>query len=273
MKLNKLLQEIESLGIDPNNINISTDSRGAFDGRYNLVKRKPGFWEVFYGDKGTKVNAQRFETEDEACNYFLHILRYNLDKQELADKPAYWQGYRKRSFSFSYWCTFGIFIFSILMGLFFLGYQIYQGDINWMFWYWIGWIIVFGIIAFAWLDNRRYELFEYISKPVIFGIFIIFLGFVMVYGAIYLVPEIMAGDMNSLGTLITCEICCGAGIVCFYIFFIKEYVNKLINHIKSKKMDDPGSIKDDRFDDEYDSFDDEDNSFDAEDDSFTDKYE
>ena len=238
MNIEQLQEEIDKLDINSRNYHIG--KRGYFDSCFNLIRHKNGMWDVFYGERGLKRFQSVHETEDEACRAFLKLLKKHLNTKELEKKPVYWKGYRKYSFHAQHVIGISLFVISLLLGIFFLGYQIYRHEFNFMFWFFVVWDIFFGVLAFCWLNDRTYELFEYIATPLVYGILI--LGFVaaMIAAPFFIIPQIQSGEIGKdyYVSLTIGELGLGAAVWAFYHFFIKEYVDELKDYIKEKKAKD-----------------------------------
>lgn len=235
MNIKQLKKEIESLGIDPENINIGV--RGRYDGCFNLLHRKNGKWEIFYGEQGKKKEAQTFSTEKEACDAFALLLRKYLNRKELEDKPAYWKGYRRNATPFARKCLTGVMIIGALMGVAGAGYQIYIGEINYMFWIWIGWIIVFALIAYFTLDDRRNEMFEHYSMILVMLFNILLPLAIMIALPVYQIPRIISGEEEwyYIFVIILVE-----GLAAHYIYWCcvslkQDYGDEFIEFIEDKK--------------------------------------
>ena len=67
-----LREEIKKLGIDQRSINIGEEAY--CEECYNLLKRKDGKWEIFYGEHGQRTNVRIFDTEEEASAALLELL-------------------------------------------------------------------------------------------------------------------------------------------------------------------------------------------------------
>ena len=200
MNIKQLEAEIETWGLDKRNINIG--ERGAYDECFNLIRRKDGTWEMFYGEHGQKTNPQVFGNEEAACDAFYQLLKKNLHGTKLADKPKYWKGYQKHATRFQLNFITGIFIFCVLIGLFFIGYQIYTGDFGLMFWIWAGWIIVFGFLTYCSLNERRSEKFEFYGQMLI-QIFCILLGVaLMIILPAVAISQYISGETDLYGLIV-----------------------------------------------------------------------
>ena len=199
MDIKQLENEIESLGIDPRNINIGV--RGRYDACFNLLHKKNGKWEIFYGELGKKTDAQVFDTQEEASDAFSKLLRKYLNEKELEDKPKYWRGYRRYAERYQINFITGLFVFSMLLGVLFAGYQIYIGEINFLFWIYIGWIIVFGICAYCSRSERVNELFEYIGQFLV-QLFCVLIGIaIMIAMPIVNIPQYISGEIDLYGLI------------------------------------------------------------------------
>ncbi len=237
MNIKQLEKEIDKLGIDKRNCRIG--DRGYYDGRFNLIYHDNGKWEIFYGERGLKKDQSVYDSESEACKAFLGLLKSKIGSKELEDKPKYWKGYRKRSVHEQHVIAICLFILSILLGLFFAGYQVYIREFNFVFWFFVVWVLFFGVLLFCWLNDRTYELFEHIATPFIFGILILGLIAGMVAAPFFIIPQIRSGEIGKdyYVSLAIGELALGAAVWCFYHFFLKDYVDDLRNRIKSKRME------------------------------------
>ena len=75
------------MGIDPENINIGV--RGRYDACFNLIHKKNGKWEIFYGEQGKKFDAQLFGTQEHRRpRRTQHRLRRPADGYEEKRPPA-----------------------------------------------------------------------------------------------------------------------------------------------------------------------------------------
>ena len=75
---------------------------------------------------------------------------------------------RAEKSSLQYKLITGILICSTLLGLFFCA--VYFKDMNYMFWLYVIWTLFFALATYCWLDDERYEKFESVMTPVLFGL-------------------------------------------------------------------------------------------------------
>lgn len=235
MKIEQLEFKLQKLGIDKNNYRIG--DRGYYDGRFNLIHHDNGKWEIFYGTRGQKKDQSVYDSESVACEAFLELLKSKIGSKELEDKPKYWKGYRKRSIHEQHIIAICLFILSILLGLFFAGYQAYIRQFNFVFWFFVIWVLSFGFLLFCWLNDRTYELFEHIVTPLVFGLLILGFAAGMIAAPFFIIPQIQSGGIGKdyYVSLAFAELVFGAAVWAFYRFFIKDYVDELKDRIKSKK--------------------------------------
>lgn len=73
MKINELRLKLEKLGVPRRVYSLS----GWSDERLCLEKRDE-VWDVFFVERGQKRAARTFETEDQACEYMLDELKYEV---------------------------------------------------------------------------------------------------------------------------------------------------------------------------------------------------
>jgi len=245
MDINHLYQEIESLGIDQNSINIGDIE--SYDGRFNLHHRKDGKWEIFYGIYGQKRKLQVYSSEEKACDAFVRVLKKDLKNKERHAKHNSRISFRKNASSIHRKLMIGISLFCMLIGIFFAGVQIYIKDYGYMFWVFIAWIIIFGLLAYGYKDDKSAGELEYVAQPVAFGILTLLCIAAMIVVPVFLMPSIMTGDTDDLTTLITTELVCGIFGFIFFYFNVKSYITEFINHIRStsRKTEQKQSSKDD----------------------------
>ena len=75
MDIEQLKQEIKKTGMKDRYIHIGTSP--CCDDCFNLIKRQDGKWEIFYGERGQKVNLRVYITEEEATDVFLKLIQKN----------------------------------------------------------------------------------------------------------------------------------------------------------------------------------------------------
>jgi hypothetical protein len=72
MNRRELKKVLKEEGFNPRRYSL----RGGLpDETYCLDEPSEGSWSVYYSERGEKVGARAFETEDEACAHLLHLLR------------------------------------------------------------------------------------------------------------------------------------------------------------------------------------------------------
>ena len=128
----------------------------------------------------------------------------------------------------------GLSLVCMSIGIFFAGVQIYIKDYGYMFWVFIAWIILFGLLAYGYRDDKSAGELEYVAQPVAFGVLTLLCIAAMIAVPVVLMPSIMAGDTEDLTTLITTELVCGIFGFIFFYFNVKSYITEFINHIRSK---------------------------------------
>lgn len=67
MKLNELKSKLEELDVRPN---VYSLHGGLYDDVFT-IGYVDGKWEVYYSERGIKESLLTFNSEDEACDYFL----------------------------------------------------------------------------------------------------------------------------------------------------------------------------------------------------------
>ena len=228
MNTQQLEKKIRKLGIDERRINIG--GNGRYDGRLNLIQRQDEKWEVFLGEYNQKQGARVFDTESEATDFFLRAVKNSCDL--LKETPK-----KRVKGNFSYYFVFGIFVFSALFGLFFVVTYIVTQEFDWLIWFFVGWTLFFGILAFCWLDEKRYRMFEMIMKPIFFLLVTLLMVVIAVVAVIYMVPKIFAGDEpvgNAIGLLLV-EASSIMFIYIFIHFFLIDSFQDLFGPLKKRK--------------------------------------
>ena len=77
MNIEQLRKEIKKLNINERLVNIGTEAY--CEDCFNLIYRpEDGKWEVFYGEHGLKGNVRVYDTEEEAADEFLKMLRRDI---------------------------------------------------------------------------------------------------------------------------------------------------------------------------------------------------
>ncbi|MBR4404006.1 MAG: hypothetical protein IKT10_02730 [Clostridiales bacterium] len=239
MDIYQLRNELETWNIDPRCINIGDIA--SYDACFNLIHKRNGNWEIFYGEQGRKTDHKVFRTEREACDAFIELLRANMNTGKLADKPEYWKGYRKYATNFQINFMTGLFIFAALLSLAGACYFAFTEGFTWLFWAMVVGAAVFGISAFCSRKERTYEKYEYWGQPIIYGAIILILLVGMIVMPIVNIPNIRASETPVYDTIVLILIepffpVCIWGILKFvlddYVDDLKEYIKK-----KMKKSD------------------------------------
>ena len=170
-------------------------------------------------------------------------LKKNLHGTKIADKPKSRKGSQKHASRFQLNFITGVFIFWVLIGLFFIGYQIYTADFGTMFWIYIVWTIVFGFLAYCSSNEKRSGKFEFYGQMFI-DVFCILLGIaVMIILPSLAISQFISGETDLYG-LIVMIVISPCSIV--WIYFCaralkKEYGGYFKYHFKKIKAKVKGS--------------------------------
>ena len=78
MNREELKDAVAEIGIADNMVAI----KGYAEYAWCVVEAEDGTWEVFWGERGNKIELESFSSEHQACNYLLGRLTYS---QILAD--------------------------------------------------------------------------------------------------------------------------------------------------------------------------------------------
>lgn len=133
---------------------------------------------------------------------------------------------------FSYKIILGTLILALLMGIagvIYFGMHYSSGKM--LFWAFLIWTVFYGVTIYGWTDDDRYAKYEHYMIPVMFGVLFVLLIALCIAGLVINVPKIAAGEdvaTTVLGTIIG-EACLGAFAFITYKYFLKEYVDRLLN--------------------------------------------
>lgn len=236
MTKRSLKRYIEKVKVKPDHVNLGGPP--AFNNCFNVIKLKNGKWEVFYGRYGLKDHRMVYREEGDAYDGLFRLIELIKRDVESGDKYAYEGHYRDNTIPFQYKFILGIFVTAILLGLFFIIWTLVTNSpIDWMFYFFIGWVAFYLILSFCWVKPERYAKFEYYLTPIMYGIITLFFIFVMLAGFAYEIPLIAKGGdiTENIFALIMVEITFGAFAVCLYHFFIQRYIHQLVLAIRRKK--------------------------------------
>lgn len=134
----------------------------------------------------------------------------------------------RKEFRFS--LILGLFILALLMGAagtvyFALSYS----ENRYLFWAHLIWTVFFAVTIYCWIDDDRYDRYERMMIPVLYGALFLFFIALFIGGLVINIPKIASGD-NVLVTVTATVIAeASLGTVAFftYKFFLKEYIDKL----------------------------------------------
>lgn len=132
---------------------------------------------------------------------------------------------------YRYKLILGFFILAFLLGfagVVFFGMHYSTGKL--MFWVFLIWTVFFGVTIYGWTDERRYAKYEHYMIPVVFGAVFLLLVALFIAGLVINVPKILSGEnmLTDLLATVIVEASLGAFAYFTYVFFIKEYVDKLL---------------------------------------------
>ncbi|MBR6881229.1 MAG: hypothetical protein IKN14_09160 [Clostridiales bacterium] len=170
-------------------------------------------------------------------------LKKNLHGTKIADKPKSRKGSQKHASRFQLNFITGVFIFCVLIGLFFIGYQIYTADFGTMFWIYIVWTIVFGFLAYCSSNEKRSGKFEFYGQMFI-DVFCILLGIaIMIILPSLAISQYISGetDLYGLIVMIAISLCPIIWIYFCVRSFKKEFGGYFKYHFKRIKAKTKGS--------------------------------
>lgn len=126
----------------------------------------------------------------------------------------------------------GLFILSFLMGIAGVIYfGMYYSSHKFLLWAFLVWTIFFAVTIYCWVDEDRYNRYEYLMKPIVFGALFLLLIGLFIAGLFINIPKIASGEnlvTNLLATIIA-EASLGAFASITYKYFLKEYVDKILH--------------------------------------------
>ena len=129
--------------------------------------------------------------------------------------------------SFTYKLILGIFIFGALMFTLVTTLAVVQTR-RVELWSVLGAVfaVFFAVTAYCWTDADRYDRYEYIMTPVLFGLLFLLMVFFMVGCVAVLVPEIAAGEdrLMNIIAFILAEASLGTFAYIDYHFFLRDYL-------------------------------------------------
>ena len=132
---------------------------------------------------------------------------------------------------YRYKLILGFFILAFLLGfagVVYFGMHYSTGKL--LFWLFLVWTVFFGVTIYGWTDERRYAKYEHYMIPVVFGAVFLLLVALFIAGLVINVPKILSGEnmLTDLLATVIVEASLGAFAYFTYVFFIKEYVDKLL---------------------------------------------
>lgn len=225
---------ISRSGVKKDHVNLGGEP--SYNSCFNAVKMKNGKWEVFYGQYGIKDHRTVHKKEEDAYDALARLI--DIIRDERSDKFSSERHYRDRMIPLQFAGVIVIYAIAILMALFFVIYTLVtRSPIDWIFWFWIGWIAVYTFLIICWFNKDLYAKMEYYATPVIFGLVsLAFIG-VMLVGFAYLLPLIFSGQDvgGNIFSLVMTELSFGTYVVIFYHFYLKKYIYSFIIYLRKKK--------------------------------------
>ena len=137
---------------------------------------------------------------------------------------------KKGNFQFNF--ILGIFIFSSLFGLFF---STMLFDLkSWLFWFFTVWTFAYAVLAYLWIDQRKWELVEKTFLPMFedFGTLLFIL--VPIIGFIYSFYNIING-IDTTNNLIGLFIMISMLIFDFIMVKKEIFTFNIIEYLKNRK--------------------------------------
>ena len=143
--------------------------------------------------------------------------------------------------TFQFDLVLGLFIVALLLGLF-LSVKLFDPK-SWMFWFFVVWTLGYALAIYCWVDDERYQKFEYYLTPVVYGLFFLLLAACGIGGFIYTIMQYFTGD-HEIGNLVAAPIVLASfGMFAYFdfIFYLQPYLKKPKNDPRTK-----GNKKEDR---------------------------
>ena len=72
MSMERLERELKEIGINKELVNLG--NKPSFAECYNIIRQQDGKWEVFFGERGQKMELCVCENEDEAVDALLKLI-------------------------------------------------------------------------------------------------------------------------------------------------------------------------------------------------------
>lgn len=72
----KLKEELDRKNIDPRRYSLNEDDGFCVDDRI-CFREYHNIWDIFYCERGEYINEERFDNENDACEYFLNWILGN----------------------------------------------------------------------------------------------------------------------------------------------------------------------------------------------------
>lgn len=131
---------------------------------------------------------------------------------------------------FAYKLILGIFIFAVLLGLAGVIFSARDlGSEKVLFCFSAAWTSFYAVLAYCWTDEERYDRFEYVMTPVVFGLFFLLMLLIAVGGLVVMIPKIAAGEDAAGNCFALLIVEASAGTFAFFTYksYLEEYVKKI----------------------------------------------
>ncbi|MBP5310254.1 MAG: hypothetical protein J6Z05_06630 [Lachnospiraceae bacterium] len=228
MDIAQLKTELKKMGFNDRSVHIGESPY--CEECFNLIKLDGGKWEIFYGEHGQKTNPRVYDTEEEACEGLLKMIKG--DEPAIFNKPSIFDPVRRPDIEYpgKYKATLGIMIFFCLLGA---GLSIFAFVRNYCYLNALTCLFIvltafFCVMAYCYTDKDRYEKFEYYLTPLFFSILILFFIFICIVAFLYFIKRIKEGEslLENIASLVMVEASFGTFIFIFFYFYIRPYIRK-----------------------------------------------
>ena len=228
MDIAQLKTELKKMWINERSVNIGDSPY--YEECFNLIKLENGKWEIFYGEHGQKTNPCVYDTEEEACEGLLKMIKG--DEPAIFKRPGIFDPARRPDIEYprKYKATLGIMIFFCLLGV---GLSIFAYVENYCYLNALTCLFIvitlfFCVMTFCYTDKDRYEKFEYYLTPLFFSVLILFFIFICIIAFWYFINCIRNGESlwENILALVLVEASFCMFIFIFFHFYIRPYIKK-----------------------------------------------
>ena len=228
MDIEQLKTELKKMGLNERSVHIGESPY--CEECFNLIKLENGKWEIFYGEHGHKTNPRVYDTEEEAAQGLLEMIKG--DEPAIFKGPGIFDHARRPDIKspVQYKATLAVMIIFSLLGLAlsifaFVKNYCYLNALTCLF---IGITVFLCVMTYCYTDKERFGRFRYWMTPIFFTLLSLFFVFICVVAFIYYINCIKDGGglLENIACLVLVEASFGMFIGIFYHFYIGPYFKK-----------------------------------------------